>query len=624
MAGTGSRVGLRGPLQRAAVRRRLRAVAGLVALAAAVTAGQSVAYAQNPACPSAASSTALSCTFAATGAEQTYTVPTGVTTVTVAAVGAHGGFGNNFASGGLGARVVATVPLPAGTPTLHVEVGTAGGNDNGSAAGGFNGGGSTNYGGGGGGASDVRTCSRSDCTDLSVDDTRLVVAGGGGGGGGGRPRCGNTGGRAGDPSTTGPGAGGPGETCPSPGGNGGFGGTGTVGQGGNTGGVAGAGGGGYRGGGAAGNGPSTGGGGGAGSSFWVPSAIRTSMTEDSTGTSQIVITQAAATHTTLSSRPNPSVSGDKVTYTAIVSPTPDGGTVAFADGPVPIAGCEAEPVDADTGDATCLVTYSAPGAHTITAAYSGDDAFIPSTSPPLTQHVAPAPPSPSPSPSPPPSSSSAPTRLHVRVPGVSVFGHAGTLTRCRMSAGRLRSCTVRLVHSGHLLAVGARSAETSALTVRLRLSAYGRRILARRLGGVSVRVRAVASTSGGVRRASGRTLVVLRVERVRTSPGSFVANRPLLTSRGKRFLRGVRGRLIAVQRLRCDGYAATVRPHSRFARSLSRRRGRLICNALRRLAAGAPGVRVTGHGAVRPIASNATERGRATNRRVEVTIVHRT
>jgi Bacterial Ig-like domain (group 3) len=339
------------------------------------------------------------------------------------------------------------------------------------------------------------------------------------------------------------------------------------------------------------------------------------MAEDSTGVSQIVITQITATSTTLSSRPNPSVSGDKVTYTALVRPTPDSGTVAFAEGAAPIPGCEAQPVDAATGEATCLVTYSAPAAHTITAAYSGDDAFIASTSSPLIQHVEPAPPS--------PSSSGVPTRLQVRVPGVSVFGHAGKLTRCRMSEGRLRSCTVRLVHSGRLLAVGrARSAETRALTVRLRLSAYGRRILARRLGGISVRVRAVASTSGGVQRASERTRAVLRVERLRTPPGSFVANRPLLTPRGKRFLRSVRGRLVAVKRLRCDGYAAMVRPHSRFARSLSRRRGRLICKALRRLALGAPGVRVTGHGAARPIASNATERGRAMNRRVEVTIVH--
>jgi hypothetical protein len=83
-----------------------------------------------------------------------------------------------------------------------------------------------------------------------------------------------------------------------------------------------------------------------------------------------------ATATTLSSA-NPSVAGEQVTYTATVSPAPDGGTVAFADGGTTIAGCGAQPVDTSTGKATCQVTYDSTGAHAITAAYSGDDASGP-------------------------------------------------------------------------------------------------------------------------------------------------------------------------------------------------------------------------------------------------------
>lgn len=357
-----------------------------VVLSAGMLLGESVAHAANPACPSAASSNAISCTFAATGAEQTYAVPAGVSFVTISAVGAHGGFGNNFALGGDGAAVTATVPLPAGTTTLYVDVGTPGGNDNGNAPGGFNGGGSTLYGGGGGGASDVRTCSSSVCTDLSVDDTRLVVAGGGGGGGGGSPGCGNTGGRAGDSSVQGAGTGGPGESCPAPGGDGGFAGTGSV-AGGSPFDIGGGGGGGYVGGGGGGNGVVDGGGGGAGSSFWISSATRASMSEDSSGTSQIVITQAAITSTTVFSSENPSPVSAQVTYTATVSPTPDGGTVAFTDDALPIAGCGSKPVDSATGEATCQVTYSMLGRHQITAVYLGDAAFMTSTSPSLTQSV---------------------------------------------------------------------------------------------------------------------------------------------------------------------------------------------------------------------------------------------
>src|SRR6266566_3419608 len=148
--------------------------------------GQPAAYAANSACPTAASSTATSCTYASTGGEQTFTVPSGVTTVTVTAVGAPGGTeSGGITAGRNGASVTATAPLSAGTTTLYVEVGGPGTMPIGTGGmpGGFNGGGGSGDGGTGGGASDVRTCSRSTCTNLSANDTRLVVAGGGGGGG---------------------------------------------------------------------------------------------------------------------------------------------------------------------------------------------------------------------------------------------------------------------------------------------------------------------------------------------------------------------------------------------------------------------------------------------------------
>ena len=354
--------------------------------------GQSDAYGANPACPAAASSTAISCTFTGTGAEQTYTVPTGVSFVTISAVGSHGGFGNNFVQGGRGAVVTATVPVPAGTPTLFVEVGTPGGNDNLNGFGGFNGGGASGDAGGGGGASDVRTCSMGVCSDLSLDDSRLVVAGGGGGGGSGAPGCGNHGGQAGDSSVTGPGAGGAADTCAAvaAGGNGGFGGTGSA-TGSNGGFISAGGGGGYVGGGGGGEGTFDGGGGGAGSSSWIASATGTSMGEDTTGIAQVVITQASATSTRVSSSPNPSAVGGQASYTATVSPRPDGGTVAFEDGTATIAGCGSEPVDPTTGTAICQVTYSSTGTHVVTAVYSGDVAFVASTSAPIQQVVAAAP-----------------------------------------------------------------------------------------------------------------------------------------------------------------------------------------------------------------------------------------
>ncbi|MEI6021656.1 MAG: glycine-rich protein, partial [Bacteroidota bacterium] len=126
-------------------------------------------------------------TFNYTGAAQTFTVPSCVTTLTV---DLRGGEGANAmdklitnASGGLGARTRAILTVTPGQ-VLTLYVGGAG-NTNGS--GGYNGGGSGGlstagggcnggYAGGGGGASDIRL------GGVALTD-RIVVAAGGGGAG---------------------------------------------------------------------------------------------------------------------------------------------------------------------------------------------------------------------------------------------------------------------------------------------------------------------------------------------------------------------------------------------------------------------------------------------------------
>jgi hypothetical protein len=116
-------------------------------------------------------------TFASTGSEQSFTVPAGVTSVRVHAIGEAGGagmegeFSSSAPAGGDGAAVSGELPVTPGE-VLYVEV----------AGRGFNGGGGASWGGGaGGGASDVRTVSAGAEGTL---ESRLLVAGGGGGGGG--------------------------------------------------------------------------------------------------------------------------------------------------------------------------------------------------------------------------------------------------------------------------------------------------------------------------------------------------------------------------------------------------------------------------------------------------------
>lgn len=103
----------------------------------------------------------------------------------------------------------------------------------------------------------------------------------------------------------------------------------------------------------------------------------------------IAVSSSNPTTTTLSSSANPALAGQKVTYEATVSPVPDAGAVSFADDGDTRSGCGSVPLNASTGTATCALVYSTRGTHTVTASYSGDTTFAPSTSNSLTEVIKP-------------------------------------------------------------------------------------------------------------------------------------------------------------------------------------------------------------------------------------------
>ncbi|GIK70044.1 MAG: hypothetical protein BroJett020_13390 [Bacteroidota bacterium] len=125
--------------------------------------------------------------FNYTGSMQTFTVPQGVTNVTITTCGAQGGkayySGNLIGVGGLGGKVKGDLVVNPGDQ-LNIFVGAAGqdgvsgvggaGGYNGGAKGGFHVPGGDQAGGGGGGASDIRK------NGNTLND-RILVAGGGGG-----------------------------------------------------------------------------------------------------------------------------------------------------------------------------------------------------------------------------------------------------------------------------------------------------------------------------------------------------------------------------------------------------------------------------------------------------------
>jgi hypothetical protein len=100
-----------------------------------------------------------------------------------------------------------------------------------------------------------------------------------------------------------------------------------------------------------------------------------------------VITPQATT-TTLTTSLNPSTIGQLITLTATVLPTgtssfTPGGTVIFFDGSTPLG-----IVSVGSGGVTTLnISTLSAGSHSLTAAYSGDNNFLTSSSPPLIQVV---------------------------------------------------------------------------------------------------------------------------------------------------------------------------------------------------------------------------------------------
>ena len=82
----------------------------------------------------------------------------------------------------------------------------------------------------------------------------------------------------------------------------------------------------------------------------------------------------APTQIAVSSSANPAYTGSPVTYTAQVTPVPDGGTVSFNVGTGSFP-CNSEPVDPANGQATCTVSYNYPGPAYVTASYFGDSNY---------------------------------------------------------------------------------------------------------------------------------------------------------------------------------------------------------------------------------------------------------
>lgn len=119
------------------------------------------------------------------------------------------------------------------------------------------------------------------------------------------------------------------------------------------------------------------------SAVFAPGA-GSSLTGSSSPTDSLIVSPGSSS-TSLDASTSVDV-GQSTTYTASVTslsaglgPIEPTGTVEFLDNGLPIGSCQSQPLT--TGGATCAVSYTGAGAHSITARYLGDSNFTESSSP---------------------------------------------------------------------------------------------------------------------------------------------------------------------------------------------------------------------------------------------------
>jgi YVTN family beta-propeller protein len=105
-------------------------------------------------------------------------------------------------------------------------------------------------------------------------------------------------------------------------------------------------------------------------------------------TASNALTISTATQTALSANPSKSRPKQTVTLTATVTAASGApfGSVQFLDGATPMSGCTSRPLNS-LGAATCDVSYTTVGVHTITAKFLGSTFDLGSTSSPLTVSI---------------------------------------------------------------------------------------------------------------------------------------------------------------------------------------------------------------------------------------------
>jgi len=193
--------------------------------------------------------------------------------------------------------------------------------------------------------------------------------------------------------------------------------------------------------------------------------------------------------------------------------------------------------------------------------------------------------------------------------------HSTVPVTCALRGARVTRCQVTLLTrvSGRMVAVGRGVTDGRRLAVPL--TSLGR-VLARRLGGVRLRVVAAIRPADRADDLPAHTSTAVVA-------GSFMLPRPVffdtssatLRPSARRYLTTLRARLAGVRAITCVGFTDS-RNSDAYNLTLGRRRAAAVCRYL----AHRSGIRTATatHGETRPEAPNTTPQGRQRNRRVEI------
>lgn len=216
----------------------------------------------------------------------------------------------------------------------------------------------------------------------------------------------------------------------------------------------------------------------------------------------------------------------------------------------------------------------------------------------------------------------APTVLHDGTTTVECLAGSGHLQRCTVVARSTRSLTLRSgkrLAKGTVLARGTSAtgvAPSSPLAVGMRLTDSGRSALTNRPLGVTARATVTASTTSG---ATVHRSTVMRLMRDDTLTLRLPLRRTTGITAGNRRMLARLARTVGNARtVECAAHADAGHPTA-GARAVTRSQARQACRYLRKRGLDARQT-VRGHGATKPRASNRTAKGRARNRRLEITI----